>query len=99
RRARGARPGRPYVLLSCAMSMDGCLDAPGPQRLVLSGAADLDRVDAERAEADAIMVGAATIRRDNPRLLIRSAARRAVRIARDLPQPPAPLTLTGSGDL
>jgi 5-amino-6-(5-phosphoribosylamino)uracil reductase len=95
----GAPPQRPYVLLSCAMSIDGCLDAPGPQRLVLSGDADLDRVDAERAEADAIMVGAATIRRDNPRLLIRSAARRAARIARDLPEHPARVTLTASGDL
>jgi riboflavin-specific deaminase-like protein len=95
----GAPPQRPYVLLSCAMSIDGCLDAPGPQRLILSGDADLDRVDEERAAADAIMVGAATIRRDNPRLLIRSAARRAARIARDLPEHPARVTLTGSGDL
>jgi len=95
----GAPPQRPYVLLSCAMSVDGCLDAPGPQRLILSGDADLDRVDEERAEADAIMVGAATIRRDNPRLLIRSAARRAARIARDLPEHPARVTLTASGDL
>jgi 5-amino-6-(5-phosphoribosylamino)uracil reductase len=95
----GAPLRRPYVLLSCAMSVDGCLDAPGPRRLVLSGAADLDRVDAERAEADAIMVGAGTIRRDNPRLLISSAARRAVRIARDLPEHPARVTLTASGDL
>jgi 5-amino-6-(5-phosphoribosylamino)uracil reductase len=95
----GAPPQRPYVLLSCAMSVDGCLDAPGPQRLILSGDADLDRVDEERAEADAIMVGAATIRRDNPRLLIRSAARRAARIARDLPEHPVRVTLTASGDL
>src|SRR6516225_11688121 len=95
----GAPPQRPYVLLSCAMSIDGCLDAPGPQRLILSGAADLDRVDTERAEADAIMVGAATVRRDNPRLLIRSAARRAVRVARDLPEHPTRVTLTASGDL
>ena len=95
----GAPPQRPYVLLSCAMSIDGCLDAPGPQRLILSGDADLDRVDEERAAADAIMVGAATIRRDNPRLLIRSAARRAARIARDLPEHPARVTLTASGDL
>ena len=95
----GAPPQRPYVLLSCAMSIDGCLDAPGPQRLILSGDADLDRVDEERAEADAIMVGAATIRRDNPRLLIRSAARRAARIARDLPEHPVRVTLTASGDL
>jgi riboflavin-specific deaminase-like protein len=81
------------------MSVDGCLDAPGPERLVLSGHADLDRVDAERSEADAIMVGAGTIRRDNPRLVIRSAGRRASRVGRGLPENPARVTLTASGDL
>jgi 5-amino-6-(5-phosphoribosylamino)uracil reductase len=81
------------------MSVDGCLDAPGPERLVLSGHADLDRVDAERSEADAIMVGAGTIRRDNPRLVIRSAGRRASRMGRGLPENPARVTLTASGDL
>jgi riboflavin-specific deaminase-like protein len=81
------------------MSVDGCLDAPGPQRLVLSGHADLDRVDAERSEADAIMVGAGTIRRDNPRLVIRSAGRRASRAGRGQPENPARVTLTASGDL
>jgi riboflavin-specific deaminase-like protein len=90
---------RPYVLLSTAMSVDGRIDAPGPARLVLSGAADLDRVDAERAASDAIMVGAGTIRRDDPRLLIRSAGRRAARAARGLPEHPIGVTITASGDL
>jgi riboflavin-specific deaminase-like protein len=81
------------------MSVDGCLDAPGPERLVLSGHADLDRVDAERSEADAIMVGAGTIRRDNPRLVIRSAGRRASRVGRGLPENPARVTLTATGEL
>jgi riboflavin biosynthesis pyrimidine reductase/pyrimidine deaminase RibD-like protein len=90
---------RPYVLLSTAMSVDGRIDAPGPARLVLSGAADLDRVDAERAASDAIMVGAGTIRRDDPRLLIRSAGRRAARAARGLPGHPIGVTITASGDL
>jgi len=90
---------RPYVLLSCAMSVDGCLDAPGRERLVLSGAADLDRVDGERARSDAIMVGAGTIRRDDPRLLIRSPERRAARVASGRPGHPAGVTLTASGDL
>lgn len=90
---------RPYVVLSCAISVDGCLDAPGPERLILSGAADLDRVDEERAQADAIMVGAGTIRRDDPRLLVRSPARQAARVARGLPGQPARVTLTASGDL
>jgi len=81
------------------MSVDGCLDAPGPERLVLSGHADLDRVDAERSEADAIMVGAGTIRRDNPRLVIRSAGRRAGRRGRGLPENPGRVTLTAGGRL
>jgi len=90
---------RPYVLLSCAMSVDGCLDSAGPGRLVLSGDADLDRVDDERAGSDAIMVGAGTIRRDDPRLLIRSPARRAARAVRGQPEHPTGVTLTASGDL
>jgi len=90
---------RPYVLLSCAISVDGCLDATGPQRLVLSGDADLDRVDDERSQVDAIMVGAGTIRRDDPRLLIRAPERRAARVAGGLPEHPAGVTLTASGDL
>ena len=91
--------GRPYVVLSCAVSLDGCLDGTGEDRLVLSGEADLDRVDAERAAADAILVGAGTIRRDDPRLLIRSARRRAGRRARGRPPQPAGVTVTASGDL
>jgi riboflavin biosynthesis pyrimidine reductase/pyrimidine deaminase RibD-like protein len=90
---------RPHVLLSCAMSVDGRLDAPGRQRLVLSGAADLDRVDGERASSDAIMVGAGTIRRDDPRLLIRSPERRAARVAGGRPEHPIGVTLTASGEL
>jgi 5-amino-6-(5-phosphoribosylamino)uracil reductase len=91
--------GRPYVVLSCAMSLDGCLDGTGADRLVLSGAADLDRVDAERAAADAILVGAGTIRRDDPRLLVRSARRQAERRASGQPAQPAGVTVTASGDL
>lgn len=91
--------GRPYVVLSCAMSLDGCLDGTGADRLVLSGAADLDRVDAERAAADAILVGAGTIRRDDPRLLVRSARRQAERLAGGRPPQPAGVTVTASGDL
>ena len=90
---------RPYVLLSCAMSVDGYLDDASQDRLLLSNDEDLDRVDAERARADAVLVGAGTIRRDNPRLLVRSAERRAERSARGLPPNPIRVTLTGSGDL
>ena len=90
---------RPYVLLSVAMSVDGCIDDASGTRLILSNDADLDRVDEVRAGCDAILVGANTIRRDNPALLVRSPARRAARTAAGRPQSPARVTITGSGDL
>ena len=90
---------RPYVLLSVAMSVDGCIDDATDARLILSNDADLDRVDEVRAGSDAILVGAGTIRRDNPALLVRSSARRSARVARGLPASPARVTVTASGDL
>ena len=92
-------PERPYVLLSVAMSVDGCIDDATDTRLILSNEADLDRVDEMRAGSDAILVGAGTIRRDNPALLVRSSARRSSRVARGLPASPARVTVTSSGDL
>jgi len=92
-------PPRPYVLLSCATSADGYLDDASPRRLILSGPDDLDRVDEVRAGCDAIAVGAGTVRKDDPRLLIRDPRRRARRAARGLPEHPARVTLTATGDL
>ncbi len=88
---------RPRVLLSVATSLDGHVDDASPERLILSGAEDLDRVDAERAAADAILVGAATIAADDPRLLVRSAARSAERVTRGLPPSPIKVAITRSG--
>ena len=90
---------RPYVLLSCAMSIDGYIDDATPRRLVLSGAADADRVDAVRAGCDAILVGAGTIRADNPRLVLRSQRRREARLARGEAADPAKVALAGRGDI
>ena len=91
--------GRPYVLLSCAMSVDGFIDDTFGERLLLSNDADFDRVDALRAESDAIMIGAETLRRDNPRLLVKSEARRAAREAQGLPPYPLKVTITATGNL
>jgi len=90
---------RPYVVLSCAQSVDGYIDDETGERLLLSGAQDFDRVDGVRATMDAIMVGATTIRRDNPKLLVRSAARRNDRVLRGLPWSPVKVTVTGTGHL
>src|SRR3954463_14697967 len=86
-------PERPYTLLSCSVSLDGYLGDQTP-RLALSNEADFDRVDGVRASCDAIMVGAVTVRTDNPRLLVRSQARRDERPARALPPSPAKVTVS-----
>uniref|UniRef100_UPI002455E233 RibD family protein n=1 Tax=Nocardia brasiliensis TaxID=37326 RepID=UPI002455E233 len=90
---------RPYVLLSVAVSVDGYIDDAGPQRLRLSGPADFDRVDQVRADSDAILIGAETLRRDNPRLLVDSAERRAARVAAGKPEYPVKITVTSGGGL
>ncbi|MFI6212357.1 RibD family protein [Nocardia brasiliensis] len=90
---------RPYVLLSVAVSVDGYIDDASPQRLRLSGPADFDRVDQVRADSDAILIGAETLRRDNPRLLVDSAERRAARVAAGKPEYPVKITVTAGGDL
>jgi len=90
---------RPYTILSCGISLDGYLDAATPERLVLSNEEDLRRVDSVRAESDAILVGAATVRHDNPRLLVRTAALREQRRRRGLGDSPMKVTLTEGGCL
>jgi 5-amino-6-(5-phosphoribosylamino)uracil reductase len=89
---------RPYTLLSCSVSIDGYI-GNGGSRLLLSNEADFDRVDAVRASCDAILIGAATVRIDNPRLVVRSQARRDERAARGLAPSPMKVTVTRRAEL
>jgi 5-amino-6-(5-phosphoribosylamino)uracil reductase len=89
---------RPYTLLSCCVSIDGYI-GNAASRLLLSNDADFDRVDAVRASCDAILVGAETVRVDNPRLVVRSDARREDRAARGLPESPIKVTVTRRAEL
>ncbi|HEX2048679.1 MAG TPA: bifunctional diaminohydroxyphosphoribosylaminopyrimidine deaminase/5-amino-6-(5-phosphoribosylamino)uracil reductase RibD [Acidimicrobiales bacterium] len=63
--------GRPWVVLKLAATLDGRIAAPdGSSRWITGEAA---RVDAHRlrAESDAVVVGAATVRADDPSLTVR----------------------------
>ncbi|MFD0658051.1 RibD family protein [Thermocatellispora tengchongensis] len=82
-----------------AASIDGHIDDTTAERLLLSGPEDFDRVDAERAASDAILIGGVTLRRDEPRLLVRSAERRAARVAAGRPEHPIKIVVSGGGDL
>jgi len=74
---------RVRVHISVAVSLDGYIDDRSSQRLVLSSSEDLAEMRLARDESDAILVGAETVRRDNPSLRCGSAAR---------------VTVTASGD-
>lgn len=90
---------RPLVIASVAASLDGFIDDTGPDRLVLSNAEDLDRVDEVRAGVDAILVGAGTVRADDPRLQVRAEWRRTQREHAGLAPDPVKVVLTGGGQL
>jgi diaminohydroxyphosphoribosylaminopyrimidine deaminase / 5-amino-6-(5-phosphoribosylamino)uracil reductase len=61
---------QPFVTLKMAMSLDGCV-APEPSVHRVTGEPARDLVTALRAEHDAVMVGAGTVRVDDPLLTVR----------------------------
>ena len=63
----------PWVILKLAMTMDGYLVVPG-RRWVTGDAAQAE-VQKLRAGCDAVLVGAETVRKDNPRLTVRGTFR------------------------
>lgn len=71
------------IIISAAVSADGYIDDAGDSRLVLSSPEDLEAVRALRKSCDAILVGANTVRRDNPALA----------------ETPIRITITASGNL
>ena len=63
--------GKPFVIAKCGMSLDGRLTRwPNEGRWLTSPAARRHAMQL-RAQVDAILIGAETLRRDNPRLTIR----------------------------
>ena len=71
--ARWISVGRPYLTLKLAMTLDGKIaDYRGLSKWITSPAARRE-VQALRRRADAILVGAGTVRADNPNLLPRPA--------------------------
>ena len=63
--------GRPWVTLSYAQSLDGCIAACPGQPLALSGPQSLILTHRLRAAHDAILVGIGTVLADDPRLTVR----------------------------
>jgi diaminohydroxyphosphoribosylaminopyrimidine deaminase / 5-amino-6-(5-phosphoribosylamino)uracil reductase len=67
--------GEPFVIAKCGMSLDGHLTRPPGESRWLTSESSRTHAHKLRALVDAIIVGAETIRRDNPRLTVPSGRR------------------------
>jgi len=74
--------GKPFVIAKCGMSLDGRLTRLPNERRWLTGPAARRHAMQLRAKVDAILIGAETLRRDNPRLTTRGirGARQPLRV-------------------
>ena len=63
--------GHPWVIAKVAQSLDGRITRPPGEPNWLTGTAARRRVQKLRATVDAILIGAETLRQDNPRLTVR----------------------------
>ena len=62
---------RPFVIAKCGMTLDGRLSAPPGEAQWITSAASRRHARRLRAEVDAILIGAETVRTDNPHLTVR----------------------------
>lgn len=64
---------RPFVIAKCGMSLDGRLTRPPHESRWITGAPARRHSHRLRAQVDAILIGAETLRADNPRLTVRGS--------------------------
>jgi 5-amino-6-(5-phosphoribosylamino)uracil reductase len=76
-----APPGRPFVTLNVAESIDGKIAPIDGGKINFGSAEDRAQMETLRAGADGVMIGAGTLRAEDPPLLIRDPAVQRIRVA------------------
>ncbi len=78
---------RPYIIINCAMSLDGKIALPNKKQAKISSDEDMARVHKLRSSVDAILVGIGTVLADDPKLTVKKEyvkkAKNPVRIILD----------------
>ena len=67
---------RPYILLNYAVSLDGKISTENRDPVRFTSRIDRGLMDEIRADADAVLIGAGTLRAEDPPVRIRAARRR-----------------------
>jgi len=62
---------KPFVIVNCAMSIDGKIAFPDRKQAKISNDEDMTRVHKLRDECDAVLVGIGTVLSDNPKLTVK----------------------------
>ena len=96
------RSGRPLVTLKIASTLDGRIALASGESRWITGEASRARVHLMRAQHDAVLVGGATAKTDDPELTVRLPGledRRPIRVLldRDLSLPPTAKLVTSAG--
>lgn len=91
--AKATTTGLPWVIAKSAMTLDGRTTLPPGQEPWITGKEALADVQKLRSQVDAILIGGATLRQDDPRLTLRG-----IHARKDRPQPWRIIT-TLSGEL
>lgn len=89
---------RPYTYTNFALTLDGHATVEG-RAGPIGSATDLEMLVGLRATADAVLVGAGTLRAERYGRMVRDPTKRAVRERRGLPHDPLAVIISGSLDL
>ena len=90
---------RPYVTMNMAMTADGKITSAKRELPAFSSRQDKKMMDKYRAEADAILVGAGTLRADDPPLHVRDGEMREYRAALGKPEALLNVLVTASASI
>lgn len=89
--------GRSHVIVNMAVSVDGRINTRRRERFALGSEHDRRLMDVLREDADAVLIGAGTVRHDGHPMLLRYPDLVARRVRRG--RPPHPVNVVLSGDL